>query len=154
MCFRPATPGFLITLLATALLAVVSFGVPLLKSVYFLKASLAVDNEDGVIKLGTLGYCIELSNGTTCTSASVGYEFSESIRTIKRPLPLSLYVCSGNADRLRSQTQTNYSATTSPSPRSPPSSSNGSPTLSSSTSSLSAAQASPPSSASSPTSAK
>lgn len=71
---RPATPGFLVTLLATILLAVVSFSVPLFKSVYFLKASLEVEGTNGTIIFGTLGYCTELSNGTTCSKPSVGYE--------------------------------------------------------------------------------
>ncbi|KAA1467789.1 pali-domain-containing protein [Dentipellis sp. KUC8613] len=70
---RPATPGFLVTLLATILLAVVSFSVPYFKSVYFLKASLAVEGLDGSITFGTLGFCTHLPNGTTCSKASVGY---------------------------------------------------------------------------------
>lgn len=73
---RPATPGFLITLLATALLAVVSFSVPYFKSVFFLKASLSVEGVDGSITFGTLGYCLELANGTTCSKPSVGYELN------------------------------------------------------------------------------
>ncbi|TFY66408.1 hypothetical protein EVG20_g4684 [Dentipellis fragilis] len=70
---RPATPGFLVTLLATILLAVVSFSVPYFKSVYFLKTSLAVEGIDGSITFGTLGFCTHLPNGTTCSKASVGY---------------------------------------------------------------------------------
>ena len=75
MIFRPATPGFIVTLVATILLAVVSFNVPILKSIFFLKASITIDNFNGTITLGTLGYCLELSNGTTCTKPSIGYEF-------------------------------------------------------------------------------
>ncbi|KIP10119.1 hypothetical protein PHLGIDRAFT_125779 [Phlebiopsis gigantea 11061_1 CR5-6] len=71
---RPATPGFLVTLAAAALLAVVSFSVPYFKSVFFLKASLADEGVNGSITFGTLGYCIELSNGTTCSKPSVGYQ--------------------------------------------------------------------------------
>ena len=75
---KPATPGFVVTLIATILLALVSFNVPVIKSISFLEASLTVDNVNGTISLGTLGYCIELSsNGTTCSSPSVGYEFGE-----------------------------------------------------------------------------
>ncbi|KAJ3750856.1 SUR7/PalI family-domain-containing protein [Lentinula detonsa] len=73
-CIRPATPGFVCTLTATVLLAVVSFCVPYFKSVYFLKASITEDGFNGTITFGTLGYCLELSNGTTCSSPSVGYE--------------------------------------------------------------------------------
>ncbi|KAF8665262.1 hypothetical protein AX16_000283 [Volvariella volvacea WC 439] len=73
-CIRPATPGFLVTLVATALLAVVSFCVPYFRSVYFLKANIDVDGIKGSITFGTLGYCLDLSNGTTCSSPSVGYE--------------------------------------------------------------------------------
>jgi hypothetical protein len=79
MVLKPATPGFIVTLVATILLAVVSFSVPWFKSVYFLKASLAVENVQGNITFGTLGYCLELSSGTTCSSATVGYELGELI---------------------------------------------------------------------------
>ncbi|CCL98110.1 uncharacterized protein FIBRA_00104 [Fibroporia radiculosa] len=71
---RPATPGFLVTLIATGLLAVVTFSVPYIKSIYFLKASLSIDNESGSLTFGTLGYCLQLPNGTTCSKPSVGYE--------------------------------------------------------------------------------
>lgn len=71
---RPATPGFLITLTATVLLAVVSFSVPYFKSVYFLKASLSSGGVDGSIIFGVLGYCLELPGNTTCSKPSVGYE--------------------------------------------------------------------------------
>ncbi|KIO08496.1 hypothetical protein M404DRAFT_133783 [Pisolithus tinctorius Marx 270] len=73
-CMRPATPGFIVTSVAAILLAVVSFSVPLIKSVYFLKASLTVENIDGTITFGTLGYCMTISGSTSCSSASVGYE--------------------------------------------------------------------------------
>ncbi|KAG6849974.1 hypothetical protein H0H93_002976 [Arthromyces matolae] len=71
---RPATPGFLITCVATGLLAVVSFCVPYFQSVYFLKANISVSGHNGTITFGTLGYCLELSNGTSCSTPSVGYE--------------------------------------------------------------------------------
>lgn len=71
---RPATPGFIVTSVAAILLAVVSFSVPLIKSVYFLKASLTVENIDGTITFGTLGYCMTISGSTSCSSAGVGYE--------------------------------------------------------------------------------
>ncbi|KAI0066414.1 pali-domain-containing protein [Artomyces pyxidatus] len=73
---RPATPGFLVTLVATGLLAVVSFSVPWFKSIFFLKASLAVEGINGSVTFGTLGYCLELPNGTTCSKPSVGYELN------------------------------------------------------------------------------
>ncbi|KAI0003816.1 SUR7/PalI family-domain-containing protein [Russula compacta] len=71
---RPATPGFLVTLTATILLAVVSFSVPWFKSIFFLKASLAVEGVSGSITFGVLGYCLELNNGTTCSKPSIGYD--------------------------------------------------------------------------------
>ncbi|KZO96026.1 pali-domain-containing protein [Calocera viscosa TUFC12733] len=75
MCLRPATPGFLITLAATVCLVIVCFSVPWLKTVYFLKASLAAENMSGDVIFGTLGYCLELPGNTTCTSPKVGYQF-------------------------------------------------------------------------------
>lgn len=71
---RPATPGFIVTLVATILLAVVSFSVPYLKSVFFLRASIKQGDVSGSIIFGTLGYCVELSNGTVCSKPKVGYE--------------------------------------------------------------------------------
>ncbi|KAJ7110382.1 SUR7/PalI family-domain-containing protein [Mycena crocata] len=73
-CIRPATPGFVLTTLATALLAVVSFCVPYFKSVYFLKAVISSSGVTGTITFGTLGYCVELPGNTTCSSPTVGYE--------------------------------------------------------------------------------
>jgi SUR7/PalI family len=75
---RPATPGFIITLLATVLLALVSFSVPWFKFVYFLKASLSVEGISGSITFGVLGYCVQLSNGTTCSKPSIGYELGKT----------------------------------------------------------------------------
>jgi hypothetical protein len=71
---RPATPGFLVTLVATILLAVVVFCVPYFKTIFFLKASISVDGFTGNVTFGTLGYCLELTNGTTCSKPSIGYE--------------------------------------------------------------------------------
>lgn len=81
-CIRPATPGFLVTLTATVLLAVVTFSVPYLKSVYFLKASLSQEGIDGSITFGTLGYCTTLANGTVCSKPSIGYSLGEHISVI------------------------------------------------------------------------
>lgn len=71
---RPATPGFIVTLIATALLAVVSFSVPYFKSVYFLQASLADQGITGNVTFGTLGYCLHFQSNTTCSSPKIGYE--------------------------------------------------------------------------------
>jgi hypothetical protein len=76
---RPATPGFLVTLTATVLLAVVSFSVPLFKSVFFLKASYNAQGVNGTISFGTLGYCLEVGATTTCTSPTVGYQLGQSL---------------------------------------------------------------------------
>ena len=81
-CLRPATPGFLVTLVATILLAVVSFSVPYFKSVYFLKASISQNGVNGSIIFGTLGYCVELSNGTYCSKPSVGYQLGQFLLPI------------------------------------------------------------------------
>jgi hypothetical protein len=77
---RPATPGFIVTLIATILLALVSFSVPWFKSIYFLKASLSVEGINGSITFGVLGYCLEESNGTTCSKPSVGYQLGASVQ--------------------------------------------------------------------------
>ncbi len=81
--YRSATPGTLLCLVATALLAVVSFNTPLIKSLYFLSATYSSGEYSGTIKLGTLGYCLTTGGTTTCTGPTVGYEFSESIFSVK-----------------------------------------------------------------------
>ena len=77
---RPATPGFLVTLIATILLAVVSFNTPILKSIYFLKATITEQGQTGSVTLGTLGYCLDLNGNTTCSKPSVGYKLGEPER--------------------------------------------------------------------------
>lgn len=72
---RPATPGFVVTLTATILLAVVVFCVPYFKSIFFLKAAFTQGDISGYITLGTLGYCFNDGSNTTCSKPSVGYEF-------------------------------------------------------------------------------
>ncbi|KAF9015731.1 SUR7/PalI family-domain-containing protein [Cyathus striatus] len=71
---RPATPGFIVTLVAAILLAVVSFCVPYFKSVYFLKATISQQGLNGTITFGTLGYCTEFLGATNCSKPSIGYE--------------------------------------------------------------------------------
>ncbi|KDQ20271.1 hypothetical protein BOTBODRAFT_27688 [Botryobasidium botryosum FD-172 SS1] len=88
-CWRPATPGFITTLTATILLVVVSFSVPWFKTVYFLKASLAVENINGTITFGVLGYCLELSGNTTCSKAAVGYELDIN-KLVGNNLPIQI----------------------------------------------------------------
>ena len=66
---------------ASALLAVVLFDAPFIKSIYILKASTSevrVGFNESVV-FGTLGYCMKLSNGTTsCPKASVsGYKIGQ-----------------------------------------------------------------------------
>ncbi|BGP23761.1 rim9 protein [Rhodotorula toruloides] len=55
------------------LLVLVSVSVPLLKSIYFLKASISTSvggtNISGTVTLGAWGYCVD----GTCTSAKLGY---------------------------------------------------------------------------------
>ncbi|GAA5904903.1 hypothetical protein JCM5296_006139 [Sporobolomyces johnsonii] len=73
MGLRPATPGTLVVIAATVLLILVSVSTPLLKSIYFLKASIdaSVDGTDvsGTVTLGAWGYCV----GSTCSTPKLGY---------------------------------------------------------------------------------
>jgi hypothetical protein len=78
MVLKPATPGFLVTLTATILLAVVSFNVPYFKSIYFLQATYSSGSSSGSIILGTMGYCVTVNGQQTCTKPSIGYEFGQS----------------------------------------------------------------------------
>ena len=80
-CLRPATAGFAATLVATGLLAAVSFSVPYIKSIYFLKAT--VTGFNGSLTFGTLGYCLDNAGTLTCSKPSVGYELGEC----EPPLP-------------------------------------------------------------------
>ena len=103
---RPATPGFLVTLIATILLAVVSFNVPILKSIYFLKASVRNDQVDVSVTFGTLGYCLDTGNNQTCSKPTVGYELGEYF-SVPSPPSYSSHsqmstVCWGTAFRSKS----------------------------------------------------
>ncbi|KAL8290062.1 hypothetical protein RQP46_003001 [Phenoliferia psychrophenolica] len=71
---RPVTPGTVVVLAGTILLVLVSVSVPILKSVYFLEASVSatVDSTtyaSGAIRLGVWGYCV----GSTCSNTTLGY---------------------------------------------------------------------------------
>ncbi|KAL7417568.1 SUR7/PalI family-domain-containing protein [Mrakia frigida] len=71
---KPATPGTILTAASTVLLALASFSTPLLKSLYFFKASFSSSSISGVLTLGTLGFCLVQDGTTTCSSPSVGYD--------------------------------------------------------------------------------
>ncbi|KAF7302443.1 hypothetical protein HMN09_00878300 [Mycena chlorophos] len=88
-CIRPATPGFILCVLATALLAVVSFCVPYFKSVFFLKAVVNSNGVNGTITFGTLGYCLDYSGTTTCSKPSIGYELDIN-SLVGNDLPISI----------------------------------------------------------------
>ncbi|KAK4688989.1 hypothetical protein P7C73_g1124, partial [Tremellales sp. Uapishka_1] len=72
---RSATPGTILCLGATVLLAIVSFNTPLLKSQYFLSATYSSGTYDGTIQLGTMGYCLAEAGSTSCVGPTIGYEF-------------------------------------------------------------------------------
>ncbi|KAG8686699.1 hypothetical protein FRC09_013962, partial [Ceratobasidium sp. 395] len=74
--FRPATPGFLTTLAATALLGVVSFSVPHFKTIYFLKAAISQSGVNGSATFGVMGYCLDFNNQISCSNATIGWEFN------------------------------------------------------------------------------
>jgi hypothetical protein len=75
MVLRPATPGFVVTLAATICLALVSFSTPLLKSIYFLSATINHDSLQGTATFGVLGYCLQTGTAQACSNATVGWEF-------------------------------------------------------------------------------
>ncbi|KAF7436358.1 hypothetical protein PC9H_003191 [Pleurotus ostreatus] len=90
-CIGPATPGFLITLIAAALLGLVSFCVPYFEPIFFLKAAIPVVGTDlrGIITFGTLGYCLKFPNETTfCSEPQVGYKLGELIVIENRHQPV------------------------------------------------------------------
>ncbi|ORX38553.1 hypothetical protein BD324DRAFT_649916 [Kockovaella imperatae] len=74
--FRNATPGTLLMLAVTGLLAVVSFNTPLLKSLYFLHATYSSGEYSGQMYLGTMGYCLDYQGTQTCEGPTIGYEFN------------------------------------------------------------------------------
>jgi hypothetical protein len=78
--YRSATPGTILSLGATILLALVSFNTPLLKSLYFLEARFSSGQYAGTLRLGTLGYCLDTGSGENCVGPTVGYSFGKSRR--------------------------------------------------------------------------
>ncbi|KAJ1301472.1 hypothetical protein OPQ81_008729 [Rhizoctonia solani] len=87
--FKPATPGFLFTLAATGLLAVVSFSVPWFKSVYFLRAAITQSGVSGSVTFGVLGYCLDFNNQVSCSKPSVGWEFNPN-ELLGNDLPIQI----------------------------------------------------------------
>lgn len=71
--FGAATPGTLIVLVAAVLLALVTVNTPVIKSIYFLSATIggSGSQKGSVATFGTLGYCV----GGTCSKPTLGYEF-------------------------------------------------------------------------------
>lgn len=64
------------------LLGVVLFGVPVIKTIYFMKASITEGGLNGSIIFGSLGYCLQLSNGTTCSNLTTsGYELGQFLHS-------------------------------------------------------------------------
>lgn len=70
---RPATPGTLLTLVAAVLLGLVTISNPIIKSIYFLQATIGGNGPQAgeVARFGTLGYCL----GSKCSSPTLGYSF-------------------------------------------------------------------------------
>ncbi|KAF5346287.1 hypothetical protein D9758_011497 [Tetrapyrgos nigripes] len=70
---RSAIPGLLATLAAATLLGIVSFCVP-----YFKSERPFTHGENGTITFGTLGFCVELVNGTMCSkNLGLGISWAE-----------------------------------------------------------------------------
>lgn len=90
---RSATPGTILCLAATVLLAIVSFNTPLLKSLYFLQANYSTGQYAGTLTLGTLGYCLTTNGATNCVGPTVGYEFSEFFLWILKLLGSVEWIC-------------------------------------------------------------
>ncbi|CAG7847680.1 SubName: Full=Uncharacterized protein {ECO:0000313/EMBL:CCA73370.1} [Serendipita indica DSM 11827] len=91
MVFRPATPGFAVTLAATICLALASFSVPLLKSFYFLSATINHEGVQGTATFGVLGYCLQTGSSTACSNATVGWEFDPNA-LLGLNLPLNIEI--------------------------------------------------------------
>lgn len=128
---KPATPGTVLTAIATVLLALASFNVPLLKQIYYFKASFSSSAYTGTLTLGTLGYCLVKDGVTTCSSPSVGYELGKSRkgRLDSFGVELTLFP---SFPSLQISTQSSESPSSTSQKLSP----NGSPTFSSLTSSV------------------
>lgn len=71
MSARQVVPGLLLIIAAVILLALVSFNVPLLKSIHFLEARF----QEYTLRLGTMGYCLETNGNMTCQGPQIGYDF-------------------------------------------------------------------------------
>ncbi|PWZ01443.1 pali-domain-containing protein [Testicularia cyperi] len=71
---RPATPGTLLVLVAAILLGLVTISTPIIKSIYFLEATVGGSGSQSgqVATFGALGYCI----GSQCSNTTLGYEFN------------------------------------------------------------------------------
>lgn len=76
---KNARAGLIIGSIAFVLLfIVVILTPPIVEGNFFFKLSFNGSNVNETIKIGTLGYCLELSNGTRrCSKLQVGYELGQ-----------------------------------------------------------------------------
>lgn len=77
--------GPLIVALAAGFLGVVMAGIPVIKPVFFLRASFAERGLNESILFGTLGYCIEWGvnmTGRQCSNTSIVYQKGQFLLSI------------------------------------------------------------------------
>ncbi|KAI8444445.1 SUR7/PalI family-domain-containing protein [Phakopsora pachyrhizi] len=77
---NPSTPGTLVVLAGSLLLSLSTLSTPVIKSIFFLSAkvdaTVSSTKISGTLKLGTLGYCIELGSQLACSPLRFGYDIS------------------------------------------------------------------------------
>jgi len=67
-------PATLLFLTSTVFLALSALNTPLIKSLYFLKATYTTGSNAGEVSFGTLGFCFERGSGESCTGPKIGYQ--------------------------------------------------------------------------------
>ena len=67
-------PATLLFLTSTVFLALSALNTPLIKSLYFLKATYTTGSNAGEVSFGTLGFCFERGAGESCTGPKIGYQ--------------------------------------------------------------------------------
>ncbi|GAA6006101.1 hypothetical protein JCM10207_000523 [Rhodosporidiobolus poonsookiae] len=76
--------GTFLLFCAVVLLVVATITSPVVDHMSLAKASFSVGGIDATVYFGVLGYCIEQSGATSCTSTGVGYDIPPILLTLAR----------------------------------------------------------------------
>ena len=70
-----------LSLAVSMMLVGVMVSTPVIPKNYLFSCKVTVGKVDGLLTFGTLGYCLDLSNKTICSTPKIGYVFGQFLST-------------------------------------------------------------------------